>query len=87
MTVLRRRKGEAERVSYPCPSAFMGGVNKHDRMTLTNEVDRRSKFRFYLRLGFNFLDQAMVNSKIAWETIPPTKKYHQNITVWLFLEV
>ena len=42
----------------------MGGVDLSDQMKVTYEVDRRSKFRFYLRVFLNFLDIAVVNSKI-----------------------
>ena len=33
------------------------------------KVDRRSKFRFYLRVFFDFLDIAVVNSKIVYNKI------------------
>ena len=42
----------------------MGGVDLSDQMKVTYEVDRRSKFRFYLRVFLNFLDIAVANSKI-----------------------
>ena len=44
----------------------MGGVDLSDQIKVTYEVDRRSKFRFYLRIFFNFLDIAVVNSKIVY---------------------
>lgn len=53
---------------------YMGGVDKHDRLTLTNNTDRRSKFRFYLRLRFDIFDQAVVNTQIAWGTLRPANK-------------
>lgn len=80
ISVLRRIKGQAEKKSYPCPAvikdynSFMGGVDKHDRLTLTNSTDRRSKFRFYLRLCFDFFDQAVVNCQIAWSTLHEENK-------------
>ena len=52
----------------------MGGVDKHDRLVLVCETDRRSKFRFYFRLNFNFFDQVIVNSRITWNTIHPDSK-------------
>ena len=42
----------------------------HDRLKATNEQDRRGK-RFYLRLGFNMLDQVIVNSRIVYNTLNP----------------
>ena len=47
----------------------MGGVDLSDQMKVTYEVDRRSKFRFYLRVFFNFLDIAVVNSRIVYNKI------------------
>ena len=38
-------------------------------MKVTYEVDCRSKFRFYLRVFFNFLNIAVVNSKIVYNKI------------------
>ena len=58
-------KGSKDKVKLTCPSGiqeysqFMGGVG----------VDCLSKFRFYLRVFFNFLDIAVVNSKIVYNKI------------------
>ena len=41
----------------------MGYVDLSDQMKVTNEVVRWSKFRFYLRVFFEFLDIAVINSK------------------------
>ena len=38
-------------------------------MKVTYEVDRRSKFRFYFHVFFNFLDIAVANSKIVYNKI------------------
>ena len=48
---------------------FMGDVDLSDQMKVTYEVDRWSKFRFYLRVFFDFLDIAVVNSKIVYNKI------------------
>ena len=48
---------------------FMGGVDLSDQMKVTYEVDRRSKFRFYLRAFFDFLDIVVVNSKIVYNKL------------------
>ena len=61
-----------DKVKVTCPSViqeysqFMGGVDLSDEMKVTYEVDRRIKFRFYVRVFFNFLDIAVVNSKIVY---------------------
>ena len=47
----------------------MGGVDLSDQMKVTYEVDLWSKFRFYLRVFFDFLDNAVVNSKIIYNKI------------------
>ena len=71
----RRVKVSKDKVKVTCPSViqeynqFMGGVDLSDQMKVTYEVDRRSKFRFYLRVFFDFLDIAVVNSKIVYNKI------------------
>ena len=50
----------------------MGGVNLSHQMKVANEVDRQSKFRFYLRVFFDFLDIAVVNSNIVYNKIAST---------------
>ena len=41
----------------------MGCVDLSDQMKVTFEVVRRSKFRLYLRVFFEFLDIAVINSE------------------------
>ena len=70
-----RVKGSKDKVKVTCPSViqeynqFMGGVDLSDQMKVTYEVDRQSKFDVYLRVFFNFLDIAVVNSKIFYNKI------------------
>ena len=47
----------------------MEGVDLSDQMKVSYEVDRRSKFRFYFRVFFGFVDIAVVNSKILYNKI------------------
>ena len=42
----------------------MGGVDLSDQMKIFYEIDRRSKFQFYLRIFFDFLDICVVPFKI-----------------------
>ena len=71
-------KGSKDRVKVTYPSViqvynqFMGGVDLSDQMKVTNEVDRRSKFRFYLHVIFDFHDITVVNSKIVYNEIELT---------------
>ena len=50
----------------------MGGVDLCDQMKVTYEVDCWSKFRFYLRMFFDFFGIANVNSKILFHKIDST---------------
>ena len=65
----RRVKGSKDKVKVSCPTVtqeynqYMGGVDLSDQMKVTYEVDRRRKFRFYLRVFFDFVDISVVNSK------------------------
>ena len=71
----QRVKGSKDKVKVSCQSIiqeynqFMGGVDLSDQMKVTYELDRRSKFRFHLRVFFDFLDIAVVNSKIVYNKI------------------
>ena len=47
----------------------MASVGLSDQMKVTYEVGRWSKFHFYLRIFFYFLDIAVVNSKIVYSKI------------------
>ena len=47
----------------------MGGADLSDQMKVTYKVDRRSKFCFYVRVFFDFLDIGVVNSKIVYKKI------------------
>ena len=44
----------------------MGGVGIIDQKTAAYPLDRKSKFRFYLRMLFNLIDIAIVNSHIVY---------------------
>ena len=71
----RRVKSSKDKVKVTCLSViqeynqFMGGVDLSDQMKNTYEVDRRSKFRFFCRVFFDFFDIAVVNSKIVYNKI------------------
>ena len=71
----RRVRGSKDKVKVTCPSViqeynqFMGGVDLSDEMKVTYEVDCWSKFHFYLCIFFDFLDIAILNSKIFYNKI------------------
>ena len=72
-TVKRRQKGTSEKLSAVCPEIIktynynMVGVDKCDQMIATRNWDRKAPGKFYLRLPFYYLKQAIVNAKIAYE--------------------
>ena len=72
-TVKRRQKGTSEKLSVVCPEIIktynynMGGVDKSDQMIATRNWDRKAPGKFYLRLHFDYLEQAMVSAKLAYE--------------------
>ena len=65
----RRVKGSKEKLKISCPALihdynqYMGGVNLADQMKVSYQLDRRSKYRFYLRIFLDFLDLGVVNLK------------------------
>ena len=73
-----RVKGSKDKVKVTCPTVvheynqFMGVVNLSDQMKFIYEVDHRSKFHFYLRVFFDFLDVTVVNSNIVYNKIVST---------------
>ena len=72
-TVKRRQKGTSEKRSVLCPEIIttynynLGGVDKSDQLISTRNWDRKAPGKFYLRIHFDYLEQAMVNAKIAYE--------------------
>lgn len=45
----------------------MGGYDLSDQMKDFYQVDRKSKFYFYLIIFFDFLDLSVMNSKIIYD--------------------
>ena len=78
--IQRRVKGSKDKMQVSCPTViheynqYMGGVDLSDQMKVYYQVDRRSKFRFYLRVFFDFLDIGVVNSKIVYDKIESAVK-------------
>ena len=50
-------------------NTYMRVVDLCDQMKVSYEVDKRSKFRFYLGVFLDFLDISVVNSKIVYDKI------------------
>ena len=70
-TVLRQQKGSASKIQVPCPHFIkmynqgMGGVDLIDQRTAAYHLDRKSRVRFYLRIFFDLMDVACVNSFVV----------------------
>ena len=73
VNVQRRQKGSAEKLGISCPRIVanynkgMGGVDLLDQRKSYYEVDRKAKFRFYLRIFFDLMDIACVNASIVYQ--------------------
>ena len=71
-SVQRRVKGSATKSTVPCPTVVklynnaMGGVDLMDQRNAAYRLDRESSVRFYLRIFFDLLDIACVNSFIVY---------------------
>ena len=71
-------KGSANKMPINCPNLVklynngMGGVDIMDQKAAAYRLDRKSKFRFYLRIFFDLMDVALVNSFISFEALGRT---------------
>ena len=74
-TVQRRLKGSSSKIPVNCPNGIMlynskmGEVDLMYQLKSEYQLDRRSKFRFYLRLFFDLFDVALVNSFIVYKKL------------------
>ena len=74
-TLQRRSKGSSPKIPANCPNGIklynskMGGVDLMDQLKSAYQLDRRSKFGFYLRLFFGLFDVALVNSFIVYKKL------------------
>ena len=67
----------------------MAGVDLMEQLKLAYQLDRRSKFRFYLRLLFDQFDVALVDSHIVYKKLEnkdlPLKEFKMCIEIESFL--
>ena len=77
-SVSRRVKGKSAKIPVPCPSIVkeyndgMGSVDLLDQRTAAYKLDRQSSSgRYYLRLFFDLMDIAVVNSHVVYKTLYP----------------
>ena len=75
LTVQRKLKGSSFKIPVNSLNGIklcnskMDGVDFKDQLKSAYQLDRRSKFRFYLRLFFDLFDVALVNSFIVYKKL------------------
>ena len=68
-----------EKAWVPCPKVVklynsgLGGVDLNDQRTAAYHLDRKPPVRFYLRIFFDFMDIACVNSYLIYNMKHPNK--------------
>lgn len=73
--VKRRQSGSANKINIPCPLVIqkynkgMGGVDLMDQKKVYYEINRKSKFKFYLRIFFDIFDLGINNAFIVYSKI------------------
>ena len=79
LSVQRREKGLKTKFLVPCCkvaklyNSSMGGVDLMDQCTAAYRLDRKSSVRFYLRILFDLMDIAFVNSYLIFNMKHPNK--------------
>ena len=73
--VHRKKKGSSAKQSIKCPyviqqyNQHMGGVDLMDQKKVTYQFDRRSKYKYYLRLVHDIIDIAINNAGILFNRL------------------
>ena len=79
LSAQRREKGSKTKSLVPCPkvgklyNSGMGGVDVIKKHTAAYRLDRKSSLRFYLRIFFDLIDIACVNSYLICNMNHPNK--------------
>ena len=74
-SILTVQRSSSSKIPLNCPNCIklynskMGGVDLKDQLKSAYQLDRRSKFRFYLRLFFDLFDVALANSFIVYKKL------------------
>ena len=80
-SVERRQKGTSERLKVPCPTiikeynSHMNSFDIHDQLKISREIDRKSRFWYYLRIFFDLMDSFVVNAHVIYK-----KKVHAKMS-------
>ena len=81
----QRQKETLERLKVPCPAiikeynSHMNGVNNHDQLKTSYEIDRKSRFQYYLRIFFDLMDSVVVNAHVIYK-----KKVNAEMSLLIF---
>ena len=81
LSVQRREKGSKTKSSVPCPKVVklynsgMGRIDLMDQRTATYRLDWKSSVRFYVRIFFDLMDIACVNSYLIYNMKHPNKLF------------
>ena len=79
LSVQRRERGSKTKSLVSCPKVVklynsgMDGVDDMDQHTAAYRLDRKSSVRFYLRIFFDFMDIACVNSYLIYNMKHPNE--------------
>ena len=93
LTVQRRLKGSSSKILVNCPNDIklynrkMVGVDLMDQLKSAYQLDRRSKFQFYLRLFFDLIDVAVVNAFIVYEKLENEDQTHKEFKICIALKL
>ena len=69
----RRQKGTSERSKVPCPATIkkynshVNGVDIHDDLKTSYEIDCKSRFWYYLRIFFDLMDSVVANAHVIYK--------------------
>ena len=79
LSVQRRENGSRTKSSVPCHKVVklynsgIGGIDLMDQRIAAYRLDRKSSVRFYLRIFFDLMDIACVNSYLIYNMKHPNK--------------
>ena len=45
----------------------MNGVDIHDRLKTSYEIDHKSRFQYYLRISFDLMDSVVINAYVIYK--------------------
>ena len=92
-TVQRRLKDYSSKLPVNCPNGIklynskMTGFDLMDQLKSADQLDRRSKFCFYLHLSFDLFDVAFVNLFIVYKKLENKDLTLNKFKIWIALKL